>query len=83
MMRRDVFTARPPYGDYILSPTGFTWDVRCATGTGSVMSISTGERNRKVALASLLALAERDKADAWETVGTGSFWLIKRYRPSP
>ena len=83
MMRRDVFTERPPHGDYILSPTGFSWDVRRATGNGSVMSISAGERDRKVALASLLALAEGDKADAWETVGTGSFWLIKRYRPSP
>jgi len=82
-MRRDVFTAHPPHGDYILSPTGFTWDVRRATGNGSVMSISTGERNRKAALASLLVLAEGDKADAWETAGTGSFWLLQRYRSSP
>ena len=82
-MRRDIFTAHPPHGDYILSPTGFTWDVRRATGSGSVMSISTGERNRKAALASLLALAEGDKADAWETAGTGSFWLLQRYRSSP
>lgn len=82
MRRRAVFTARPPHGDYILSPTGFSWDIRRATSNGSVMGISAGERNRKVALASLLALAEGDKADAWETVGTGSFWLIKRYRPS-
>jgi len=83
MMRRDVFTAHPPHGDYILSPTGFSWDVCRATGNGSVMSISTGERNRKAALMSLLALAEGDRTDAWETVGTGFFWLIKRYRPSP
>ena len=32
-----------------------------------------GERHRKVRLASLLALAEGDQADAWEPVGTGSF----------
>ena len=82
-MRRGVFTARPAHGDYILSPTGFSWDVRRASSNGSVMSISAGERHRQVALASLLALAGRDKADAWETVGTGSFWLIRRYRPSP
>jgi hypothetical protein len=82
-MRRGVFTACPPHGDYILSPTGVSWAVRRATSNGSVMSISAGERNRQVALASLLALAEGDKADAWETVGTGSFWLIRRYRPSP
>jgi hypothetical protein len=81
-MRRGVFTACPPHGDYILSPTGFSWDVRRAASNGSVMSISAGERNRKVAVASLLALAEGDKADAWETEGTGSFWLIKRYRPT-
>jgi hypothetical protein len=47
------------------------------------MSISAGERNKKIALATLLSLAEGDKTDAWETVGTGSFWLIKRYRSSP
>ena len=82
-MRRDVFIERPPPGDYILSSTGFSWDVRRATASGSAMSISTGERSRKVALASLLALAEGDKADAWETVGTGPFWLLKRYRASP
>ena len=82
-MRRDIFTADPPHGDYILNPSGLTWDVRRANGNGSVMSLSTGERNKKVALASLLSLAEADKADAWETAGTGSFWLIKRFRSSP
>jgi hypothetical protein len=73
MMRRDVFTARPPRGDYILSPTGFSWDIRRATGNGSATSISSGERSRKVALAALLALADGDKTDAWETVGMGFF----------
>jgi hypothetical protein len=82
-MRRDIFTANPPRGDYFLSPTGLTWGVRRANGNGSVMSISAGERNKKIALATLLSLAEGDKTDAWETVGTGSFWLIKRYRSSP
>jgi hypothetical protein len=83
VIRRDIFTANPPRGDYILSPTGLTWGVRRTNGNGSVMNISAGERNRKIALATLLSLAEGDKADAWETVGTGSFRLIKRYRSSP
>ncbi len=82
-MRRDVFTADPPPGDYILNPSGPTWGVRRANGNGSVMSISTGEPSRKIALAAVLSLAEGDKADAWETAGTGSFWLIKRYRSAP
>ena len=83
MMRRDVFTTSPPQGDYILNPTGFTWHVRRATGTGSVLSISVGDRNRKTALASLLSLAEADQADAWENDGASSFRLLKRFRPSP
>lgn len=83
MIRRDIFTARPPRGDYFLSPTGLTWDVRRTTGAGSVMSVSTGARDRKSALAALLSLAEGDKADVWETEGTGSFRLIKRYRSWP
>lgn len=83
MIRRDIFTADPPRGDYILSPSGLTWGVRRASGTGSVISISAGERNRKSALATLLSLAQREKADAWETSGIGSFRLIKRYRSLP
>jgi hypothetical protein len=82
VIRRDTFTASPPCGDYFLSPTGLTWGVRRATGNGSVMSISAGERNRKNALAALLSLAEGDKADAWETAGPGSFRLIKANRTS-
>lgn len=82
-MRRDIFTAHPPRGDYFLSPTGLTWGVRRMNGSGSVMSISEGERNRKIALAAVLSLAEGDKADAWEPAGTGSFRLIKRFRSSP
>lgn len=83
VIRRDIVTASPPRGDYILSPTGLTWNISRSNGNGSVMSISVGGRNRKIGLATLLSLAERDKADAWETTGTGPFWLIKRYRSSP
>lgn len=80
MIRRAIFTTNPTRGDYILSPTGLTWHVRRTDGHGSVLSISAGERNRKTALATLLSLAEGDKADAWETAGPGSFRLVKRYR---
>ena len=82
-MRRDVFTTSPPQGDYILNPTGYTWHVRRATGTGSVLSISVADRDRKTALATLLSLAEADQADAWENDGASSFRLLKRFRPSP
>jgi len=83
MMRRDIFTADLPRGDYLLSPTGLTWGVRRVNGNGSVMDISAGALSRKIALAALLSLAESDKADAWEPAGPGSFRLIKRYRSSP
>jgi len=51
MMRREVFTTSLPPGDYMLNPAGFTWHVRRATGTGSVLSISVIDRTRKAALA--------------------------------
>ncbi len=79
-MSRAIYTADPPQGDYFLSPTGLTWHVRRTNGHGSVLSVSAGERNRKSALATLLSLAEGDKADAWETAGPDSFRLIKRFR---
>jgi hypothetical protein len=82
-MRREVFTSSPPQGDYILNPTGFTWHVRRATGTGSVLSLSVTDRTRKDALATMLSLAEADRADAWENDGGGSFRLVKRFRSSP
>jgi len=82
VIRREIFsTDLPPQGDYILSPTGLTWNVRRATGSGSVMNVAV-EPDWKSALATLLSLAADDKADAWETSGHGSFRLIKRYRPS-
>lgn len=80
MLHRKVFTARPPNGDYILSPTGFTWSIGRSNVDGSLMQMTAGEREKNVALATLLMLADRDGADAWETVGTGSYWLVKRYR---
>ena len=82
MVRREFFTTSPPQGDYILHPTGFTWHVRRATGTGTVLSISVADRTRKTGLATLLSLAEADQADAWENDGPGSFRLVKRFRAS-
>ena len=80
MLRRKVFTDRPPDGDYILSPTGLTWGIRRSNVDGSRMQITTGEREKNVALATLLMLADRNGADAWETAGTTSYRLVKRYR---
>ena len=80
MFRRRVFTDRPPDGDYILSPTGLTWGIGRSNVDGSLMQMTAGERKKNVALATLLMLADSDGADAWETVGTGSYQLVKRYR---
>jgi hypothetical protein len=80
-IRRAVFTALPLEGDYVLSPTGFTWNVRRSNGDGSVQSITAGTRDRALALSHLVALADGDDTDAWETAGSGSFWLVGRFRP--
>ena len=80
MLRRQVFTARPPDGDYILSPTGLTWSIGRSNVDGSVMQMTAGECERNVAVATLLMLADRHGADAWEKAGTGSYRLVKRYR---
>ena len=82
MLRRETLTANPPNGDYILSPTGYSWNVRRSIGDGSVQSITAGERKKALALARLISLAEADKTDAWETVGTGVLWLLRRFRQS-
>jgi hypothetical protein len=82
-IRRAVFTASPPKGDYVLSPTGYTWNVRLSNGDGSAQSLFAGARDRDVALSHLVSLADADGTDAWETASSGSFWLIARYRPCP
>jgi hypothetical protein len=82
MFRREILTANPPDGDFILSPTGYSWNLRRSLGNGSAQSIATGERTKAVALARLISLADADKTDAWETVGNGVFWLLRRFRPS-
>ena len=80
MFQREILTANPPEGDFILSTTGYSWNVRRSLGNGSVQSIADGERKKAVALASVVSLAEANKTDAWETVGT-EFWLLRRFRP--
>jgi hypothetical protein len=78
VIRRRVFTATPPAGDYVLSTSGLTWNVDRTSATGGVLRILAGEPNRNSALEALLGLADADRAGAWETVGTGSYRLIER-----
>ena len=80
MFRRDVFTARPPAGDYVLGTTGLTWGIGRSNVDGSVMQMTAGEREKSVAVATILMIADGNGADAWETFGTGSYRLVKRYR---
>lgn len=81
-MRRETLISSPPDGDYILSPTGFSWNVRRSNGDGTVQSIADGGRDKAVAFARVITLAGDDRTDAWETVSGGEFWLLRRFRPS-
>jgi hypothetical protein len=79
-LRRQTVTSAPAAGDYILNPTGYSWNVRRSSGEGSFHIILVGERNRTIAAARAISLADSDKTNAWETAGTGVFWLLKRCR---
>ncbi len=79
-MPRDTLTTDPREGDYILSPTGLTWNILRSNGGRSGKCISVGDREKKTAVARLRSLAEADQADGWETAGTGLFWQITRFR---
>jgi hypothetical protein len=79
-MRRGEFAATLPGGDYALSTSGLTWNVDRMTITGSVIRMIAGEGIKAVALRGLLAMAESDGTDAWETLRPGSYRLIKRCR---
>jgi hypothetical protein len=81
-IHRAVFTALPLKGDYVLSPTGYSWNVRQSSGDGSVRSILAGVRDRTSARARLVALAESDQTDAWESAGIDSVRLVAGFRPS-
>jgi hypothetical protein len=79
-MANATFTAHPIEGDYILSFTGFSWNILRRTGHDSGMSISTGDANRKTALARIRSLSETDHADGWEADGPDLFRQIIRFR---
>jgi hypothetical protein len=81
-IHRAVFTALPLKGDYVLSPTGYSWNVRQSNGDGSVRSILAGVRDRTLARERLMALAGADKTDAWEIAGADLFRLVAAFRPS-
>ena len=81
MVRRETVTLQPLEHDYILGTTGYSWNVRRSHGGGAVSSVSEAIRDRHTALSRALSLAEADDTDAWETVGTGVFWLLKGFRP--
>lgn len=81
MFHRDVFSACPPVGDYILRSTGLTWNIGYSTPDGSLVQVAVGARTKSVALATLLMWAGRGEADAWEMFGADSYRLVKRYRP--
>lgn len=79
-MHRDRLTTNPPQGDYILSPTGLTWNVLRRNAHGGGEGISVGDRDKQTALARLLSLAAAERVDGWETAGTGIFWRVTRFR---
>jgi len=79
-MPRETSTARPVDGDYILSFTGFSWNVLRRTGHDSAISVSSGDKTRKAALARIRSLTEADRADGWEADGPDLFRQVTRFR---
>ena len=79
-MHRDVYTATPVIGDYILRSTGYSWNVLRYIGSGAATSISTGDRLRKSALERVRSLSETDGADGWEASSNNLFRQIVRFR---
>ena len=77
-LRRQPVTSAPADGDYILNPTGYSWNVRRCSGEGRFHIIVVGERKKTIAAARAVSLADGDTTNAWETAGTGVFWLLKR-----
>ena len=75
-----TYIVHPVEGDYILSFTGFSWNILRRTGHDGAMSISTGDANRKTALARIRSLSETDHADGWEADGPDLFRQIIRFR---
>ena len=80
MMHREVYTARPIIGDYILSFTGLSWNILRRIGENRALSISTGDRDRKTALERIRTLSEADGSDAWQVDDDQLFRQIVRFR---
>ena len=80
MMHREVYTARPIIGDYILSFTGLSWNILRRIGENRALSISTGDRDRKTALERIRTLSEADGSDAWQVDDDHLFRQIVRFR---
>ena len=76
-----MVTTTPPEHDYVVRFTGYSWSVRRSNGSGGFFSIAEGERDRRMAIANVIALAESARTDVWETVGDGVFWRLRRCRP--
>ena len=79
----ETFTAQPIEGDYILSFTGFSWNILRRTGHESAMSISAGDKNRKTALARIRSLTETDGADALQEISRLISWLTRFRKSAP
>jgi hypothetical protein len=73
---------RPAAGDYVLSPSGISWNVDRVTDRGSVLRVAAGERARDAAMTALRSRAEHDKVDAWQSEGPESYRLIAQRRPA-
>jgi hypothetical protein len=79
-MRRETYASHPVNGDYILRCAGISWNILRRLGPDSALSISTGDRTRKTALARIRSLTETDSSDGWEADGPDLFRLITRFR---
>jgi hypothetical protein len=80
LMQRYTHSPRPLKGDYILSFTGLTWNVLRSSGELSATSVTSGDRDRKTALARIRTLTEQDGADGWEADGRDLFRQVTRFR---
>lgn len=76
-----MVTTTPPEHDYVVRFTGYSWSVRRSNGSGGFFSIAEGERDRRMAIANVIALAESARTDVWETTGNDVFWRLRRFRP--
>jgi hypothetical protein len=81
LRNEQTLTTAVPQDDYVLRFTGYSWSVRRSNGSGAFLSVGEGERDKRTAVAQVIALAESACTDVWETVGNGVFWRLRRFRP--